>query len=155
MSNKNRFTIDIGDFSHDGHQLTHQVVVECAKNLATARNALFDIESVTGINVFGICHSYMDDIIPDDVLLKLRTLGYHFPVKLFVDDMGTHMLNGDTMEDIPEVFADMVVFLMNIVNKDLHAKIVEAPVLPSLLFCGPDNWSRRCGSLGYGLFARE
>lgn len=43
-----RFRLDIGDFSQDGHHMVEPFIVECDKDIAAARDALFAIKPVTG-----------------------------------------------------------------------------------------------------------
>lgn len=146
---KFRFKLDIGDFSQDGHHMVEPFIVECDKDIAAARDALFAIKPVTGVDVFSVC-AY-NDVIDPKTLAKLSALGYQFPVPLYTDDYGTHILDSETAAELPDVFADMLVFLLNAADKDLHATIVREEI-PSLLFCGKDPEGRHCHSLGYGLF---
>lgn len=54
-----RFSMTIGDWSHDGHERCEDFIVESKKPVEAVRDAHFNIPAVTGINI-----EHLDQIDP-------------------------------------------------------------------------------------------
>lgn len=141
---KYRFNLTLGDFWLEGHKRCGNFQVVADKPVEAARAAHVCIQQVTGIDISKIASK--NDLIPSDVAAKLTELDYQPGVPLYQDKHGIHLMGADLMEDLPEVLADIWVFLLNQVDPDLHAALVENSV-PSLLVFG-----RGFKNIGYGLY---
>lgn len=142
-----QFILDIGDYSFDGHGRNLTYRVEAAKDVAQARVAHLLIPAQTGIDMSSFCNGYEDKHIPDYVIERLKVLGYEFPPHRV--DRGKHYLETEDLgEDMPDTMAELWVFLLNLVDPDLHARILpESDEPPHLLIPGAG-----LHSIGYGLF---
>lgn len=141
---KYRFNLTLGDFSLDGHERYENFQVEADKPVEAARTAHVRIQQVTGIDIGKIAAE--NDLIPSDIAAKLTELGYRPGVPLYQDEHGIHLMGAELMEDLPEVLADIWVFLLNQVDPDLHAALVENSVPSLLVFGGGFK------NIGYGLY---
>ena len=141
-----QFTLDIGDYSFDGHGRNLVYLVEAAKDVYQARKAHLQIFEQTGIDLSSFCNGCEDRHIPDFVIERLRSLGYEFPPHRI--DRGKHYLETEDLgEDMPDAMAELWVFLLNTVAPDLHARILPEPdEPPHLLIPGAG-----LHSVGYGL----
>lgn len=141
---KHRFNLTLGDFSLDGHERHENFLVEADKPVEAARAAHACIQQVTGIDISKIASE--NDLIPSNIATKLTALGYQPGVPLYQDEYGIHLMDADMMEDLPDVLADIWVFLLNKADPDLHAVLAENDVC-SLLASGMGF-----KNVGYGLY---
>lgn len=139
-----RFVLDIGDYSCDGHEKDVLFLVEADRDVEAAREAHRKIQSVTGVDISSFCNEAEDTLLPDAVWEKMRELGFEFP-PLYEDDLGKHLMAKDAA-DLPELMAEMWVFLLNQVDGELNATILPEQDYAHLLECG-----KGLHSVGYGL----
>ena len=120
----NLFKLTFGDWGADGHCQCYDSIVTSEVPFERVQRAYDQIPKKTGIDVEQICSDFDETQIPEEVWLKLQEMGYC-------------EFDGDCDVSKSEL-ADIIVFLLNSVDPELHLEIVDAPVLYS--------------SAGYGLF---
>lgn len=141
----NTFTMTIGPSSSQTGCL-----VTTEAPLKQIRDAIWSCKEKTGISIFDICSK--NDIIDEEILEKLDKLGYDFPIELYTDDLGTHMLAADCLCDCPEIMLDMILFLLHVTDPSLHIT-AQSPDIPEIFLVGPDEKGRVWKTIGMGLFS--
>lgn len=141
----NTFTMTIGPSSSQTGCL-----VTTEAPLKQIRDAIWFCKEKTGINIFDICSK--NDIIDEEILEKLDKLGYDFPIELYTDDLGTHMLAADCLCDCPEIMLDMILFLLHVTDPSLHIT-AQSPDIPEIFLVGPDEKGRVWKTIGMGLLS--
>ena len=141
-----QFVLDIGDYSYDGHGRNETFIVEADKPVEAARSAHILIPMQTGIDLSSFCNDLDDHILPETIYERMCALGFEFP-PLSIEEGRRYMEGADSGEDMPFLMAKMWVFLLNIVDPMLNARIIPKPTEPPhLLICGAGF-----PSVGYGL----
>lgn len=147
-----KFFLPIGDHFELGHYVCQDFLAEAEKPISAVRNAHVRIKAVTGIDITGFACKEDDNIIPPDVIGKLVPLGYKCKTPLFFDNKGIHLADADTRCDNPRVLADIWLFLLNVVDPDLHCRFVDLPEKIPTLLSDEANESGSLGrNVGYGL----
>lgn len=82
----NRIQLVVGDWSHDGHNMTCDVFVECSLSRSELEDAFNKGVKKLGVNLTKYCEAYEDSSIPKDVYLKIAA----------VDPSLTRSKDGDT-----------------------------------------------------------
>jgi len=136
-----KFYMTIGDWCGDGHEKSDDFLIESNLPIESVREAHFQIEKATGINIEDICSCYEEDEIDPEIIQELKKLGFHFDNS---SGMGDEVTNSEEM-------ARLWVFLLMKADPELKLEFVEETI-PSLHFYGYDSQNRHIGSVGYGLF---
>ena len=136
-----RFYMTIGDWSGDGHDQSEDFLIESNYPVERVREAHFQMETATGINIEDICAEYEENEIDPETVKKIKELGFRF-------ENSSGM--GDGIISVPEM-ASLWIFLLMKTNRDLKLEIIEDNT-PTLHFFGYDEQNRHWGSVGYGLF---
>lgn len=116
-------------------------IVSTEASLDQIRDAICACEQKTGINIFDICR--VNDILDKELLSKLDQLGYEFPIELYKDELGTHILN-------PEFLLDLVLFLLHMTDPNLCIT-AQGPDIPEVFWVGTDEKGRNGYPVGKGL----
>lgn len=132
---KHLFTMHIGDWSDDGHGKQEIFTIESNFPVERVREAHFRIKKYTGVDIEEICSDYDDSSVSDDVVERLKELGFEFecPGGTYASEM-----------------VELWLFLLQKVDPEL--KLKKAPSMPTLHFYGFDEKRRHIGFVGYGLF---
>jgi hypothetical protein len=120
------FTLVVGDWSHDGHNLTDNFEVECSHSLEDTKAAFEKGTKVLGFNIMEQCEEYEDDTLNKEQLAALVEHGFEFDAE--EAEEGLH----------PELFAEIVMFTATLGEPKLYWKFTK----------GKSNW---CVG-GYGLY---
>ena len=136
-----RFYMTIGDWSGDGHNQSEDFLIESNYPVERVREAHFQMENATGINIEEMCSEFEEDEIDLETVRKLKRRGFHFENRSGM---------GDGIISVPEM-ARLWVFLLMKTDKDLKLEIIDDNT-PTLHFFGYDEQNRHIGDVGYGLF---
>ena len=136
-----KFYMTIGDWSGDGHGRSEDFLVVSNLPVERVREAHFQIEEATGVNIEGICSAFEEDEIDPETVTKIKELGF-----CFENSSGM----GDGIISVSEM-AKLWVFLLMKADQELKLEIIEDNT-PTLHFFGYDEQNRHWGSVGYGLF---
>lgn len=136
--------LPIGDWSDDGHGQCKYYIVNSNVPIEQVREAHFKIKDMTGIEFDDICSAYGENIIYENVLSQLDTLGF--------DRTGFFY---DEAERIPSYagMAQLWMFLLQKADNNIRlvflGKGCRGEMLP---FYGFDDKCRHIPHVGYGLF---
>lgn len=136
------FYLPIGDWSGDGHEHCIKYLVRSNKSIEEVREAHFNIQKATGVNIETLCAQYEEDAIPVNDAAKLRALGFNI-----VDDD-----DADFIDMEPDDMVALWMFLLQKSCPGLVLERVDEPEYPMLPFYGYDDQRRHIGQVGYGLF---
>lgn len=140
-----KFNIPVGDWSDDGHGKCNHYLVESNKPVEEVREAHYKIKEVIGIDLSKVCSSYGDSSLNEDDYAILKDLGFEFNSSHFDDDEDNAIV-------YPSGFAEMWIFLLMQVDKDLKINRISEEGTDNLTFYGFDEEGRHIGLLGYGCF---
>lgn len=134
------FTIEIGDWSDDGHGKHVPYTVTAAKPIKATREAYFAaVAKHPRCNPENFCDEYEDGEVDDDQWAALSDVGCPLP-----DERDS--FDADAM-------AAVVVWFLNEGDPTLDARLDEKSRTPTLHFYGYDEKKRHIGFIGYGLLS--
>lgn len=133
-----KFRMSIGDWSDDGHGKHEDFIIQSNAPIEIVREAHWKAPFVTGVNIEELCSEYEETHVEDDVVEKLRELGFEFD-----SEWGAY--------PTPYEMARLWVFLLEKADPYLELEIVTDDI-PSFHFYGVDEKNRHIGQVGYGLF---
>jgi hypothetical protein len=133
-----QFTIDIGDWSDDGHGKKNTFTFAANKPIEDVREAYFAAKKrLKKLCPESFCNGYEDRHIPDEIYNALTDAGCPLPA-------------GDPESIDTKGMALIVAWFCMQGNADLL--VVPCEPVPSLAFYGQDAKRRHIGFFGYGLF---
>lgn len=146
-----RFCIPVGDYHQDGHHMVETFIASAEKDIAAVQEAYSKCDEKLGIAPWELCNSYNDARISPEQELKLRALGFNLDGLYRDEETGQLYAQEEQFAcDKPEFAAELCVFLLNLVDPDLHVALEPEPEeIPCLLEAN----GRRFGNIGYGLFS--
>lgn len=137
------FRIPIGDWSGDGHGQCEWVDIKCSHPLLDVREAYFKAKKITQeVWPEYLCSEYEDNCVSQNDIKRLAEDGFVVELDCIEED-GTWC---PWIQD----FTDLVLWFIKKGNPDIECKIMCNP--PTLTFFGYDDYHRRIGFFGYGLF---
>lgn len=142
------FRLPIGDWSNDGHGHCEYYLIFSNKPLEEVREAHFQIEKVTGINIHSIANKYEEHYVDSEhpvipYLLEKGVL-FDFFEEPWEDDYADMYSIG--LEQIRNLW----LYLLEQADPTLKLTVEANP--PMLPFYGVDEQKRHIDFVGYGLF---
>ena len=142
------FTIDIGDWSGDGHSDNRVYHASATAPIEVVREAYFVAKAAhPTLCPETYCNRYEDDAIRRDVVEALRQHGAPLPEDLEPSPHSEDALWGMDAD----AMAEIVAWFLNLGNPALDVRIDKANAPPRLAFYGCDNRGRHIGFIGYGV----
>jgi hypothetical protein len=138
MSKRHPFTIQIGDWSDDGHGKCETFYATAARPIDIVREAYFTAKKKhPDVCPESFCNDYEDSVVPAEVRDRIAALG------------GPKI--GDDFD--PEQMANVVAWFIGLGDPEIDARIEPRETVPTLAFYGNDKKRRHIGFIGYGLFS--
>ena len=136
-SKRHAFTIQIGDWSGDGHGQCETFHATAAKPIEDVREAYFTAKKKhPDVCPESFCDEYEDSNVPTEVRERITALG------------GPAI--GDDFD--AERMANVVAWFINLGDPAVDVTISPREEVPTLAFYGNDKKRRHIGFIGYGLF---
>jgi hypothetical protein len=137
------FRMPIGDWSGDGHSICDYYSAYSNQPVEQVREVHFKAKEVTGVDIEEICNEYEESILEQDIVEKLKGLGFNF------EDYFTEVEEGELYAD-SWLMVNLWVFLLMKTDSTLRIT-VQKDSTPMLPFYSYDAKMRHIGFVGYGV----
>lgn len=119
MTKTHIITLEVGDWSNDGHGRSEKFAFGVNADCSVVRKAYKQGKEIVGIDIAELCKEYDDCVIPADIMQKLFDAG--FTIDGWEDiDYEDVKINDYWCE--PEVFCDIYIFICHKGNPELLFK---------------------------------
>lgn len=142
----NKFKLELGDWSDDGHGKTKVFFFESNLTVEDLREIFFTNKEVYGDFLEKYCSDYQDSVMTLEEIEAIELIGIQVSdyIKKEALQEGSLFIDTNTM-------IDWFVQFMKLGNPSLILNAVDEGV-PSFHFYGRDSKNRHISSFGYGLF---
>jgi hypothetical protein len=138
------FRMPIGDWSGDGHSVCDYYSAYSNQPVEQVREVHFKAKEVTGVDIEEICNEYEESIIEQDIVDKLKGLGFKF--EDYFSEVDDDELHADSW-----LMVNIWVFLLMKTDNTLKITIQKENSILMLPFYGYDEHKRHMSFVGYGV----
>ncbi len=146
---KFRWTLELGDWSGDGHGHHQTINIESNKDVGAAQKAYQKVKKELSQQLCPekICSEYQEHKISNDVIEAARKLGFDFQEGYDEEQRAEHNEDGGLYLDL-EKLADYTLWFIKRGDPEIELKITPREEMPSF-----NRYARpHISFIGYGLF---